>query len=176
MKIKACFIGWSMLVMVSSASAQTIVVETQSPDFFYNVVLDSLFLMNSELQEMLAPDFELLVKKASFTPQPNSWIPRPHPKGMISNVYNKISTNNLGESFTSMVSKVVELACTPPQYDPLSSSSSKCVSKTLKYPIIEPIQIKYNYNKGKTFDQFVSHLSNSTDADRYQNIVVASLI
>ena len=173
MKTKACFIGWSMLVMVSSASAQTIAVETQSPHFFYNVVLDSFFLMDRGLQEVLAPDFERLVEKASFTPQPNSWIPKPHPKGVISNIYNRISANNLGESFTTMVSKVVELACTSPQYDPLSSLSSKCVSKILKYPIIEPIQIKYNYNKGKTFDQFVSNLSNSTDADRYQNIVVA---
>lgn len=171
MALKTWIVVFLLLVLVNGASAKTIKIETQSPYFFDNVVLDSLLLMDRELQRVLANDISHLVKSASFTPQPSRWLPRPPPKGRLLNIYNSINAKNLSESFTSMVAPVIEMACTSRHYDPLNDSSSKCVSQILKYPIIDLIQINYTYVQGKSFDQLVSNLQNSTNADRYQNIV-----
>ncbi|MGD9686432.1 MAG: hypothetical protein AB7U43_05600 [Desulfobacter sp.] len=174
MKIKVCFIVLLVFVLNKPVFSQTISIETQSSNFFLNVVLDSLLLMDGDIQNILAPDFSALVKKASFVPRPNSWIPGPHPKGVLSNIYRQININNLADSFTSMVSQVVEMSCRPQQYDPLSTYSSKCVAKTLKYPIINEISIDYNYVAGNGLNEILSKLQNSsTDTDRYQNIVIA---
>lgn len=44
---------------------------------------------------MLAPDIDDLIKKTIFTPQTNTWMPKPHPKGALLNIYNNINANNL---------------------------------------------------------------------------------
>ncbi|NJD38075.1 MAG: hypothetical protein FIA89_07090 [Geobacter sp.] len=149
MTLRAFMVSGLIFAWVSVVSSEAINVTSPGPGFFENVVLDSLLLMDGELQQTLAADIAYLVKTAHFTPQANSWIPKPHPKGRLLNIYNSLNTGNLKDSFTSMVAPVVEMACMSQQYDPMNDSSSKCVSRILKYPIIETIQINYSYIQGQ---------------------------
>jgi hypothetical protein len=152
-------------------AAESITVETRDANFFRNFVTDTVLLLDNDLKTLLADDIENIVRQAKFGIQPNSWKPKPSPKNKLSSVYSRINKNNLKEAFADLVQPVVEIACTSQKYDPLREASTKCIKDMLVYPIIEQIQIDYTYNSKKTFDQFVSDLTELNSNTIYPQMI-----
>jgi hypothetical protein len=128
-------------------------------------------LLDPNLRKIIADDFNNVVNNSKFQVQVNSWKPRQNPKIKLALIYNNTNSNNIRESFASLVQPVVEIACTPQNHDPLNEHQSKCIKELFKYPIIETIKIGYTYRPNTTIDQNIAYLSGLTDKYRYQQIV-----
>ncbi len=152
-------------------ATENITSETKTWNLFDNIVSDTLLLLDPDLKKIIADDFNHVVNNSKFQVQVNSWKPRPNPKIKLASIYNNTNSNNIRESFSSLVQPVVEIACTPQKYDPLNEYQSKCIKELFNYPIIETIKIGYTYRPNTTIDQNIANLSGITDKYRYHQIV-----
>lgn len=154
-----------------TSAAERITIETKSSDFFENLVSDTLLLLDSDLKKAIDDDFVHVLTNSRFTLQVNSWKPRPNPKTKLANIYKNINSNNIKENFASLVQPVVEIACSPQQYDPMNEYQLRCIKELFTYPINQPIEFKYTYKPNKTIDQFIADLTGLNISNRYQQIV-----
>lgn len=164
-----------ILVIVFSCeitfAAENITMETKTGNFFENLVSDTLLLLDPDLKKIIVDDFDHVVANSKFELPVNSWKPRPNPKIRLAVIYDRFNSNNVKESLASFVQPVVEIACSPQKHDPLSEYQSKCIKEMFGYPIIQPIEIKYTYESGKTKEQYITDLTGLNNSNRYQQIV-----
>jgi len=153
------------------AAAENITIDTKTDNLFENLISDTLLLLDPELKKTIADDFDNVVKNSNFKLVVNSWMPRPNPKTKLVSIYDRFNANNVKESLSSLVQPVVEIACTSQKYDPMNEYQSKCIKELFKYPIIQPIEIQYIYESGKTKEQLVANLTGLNESNRYQKIV-----
>lgn len=163
-----------LLIVISceiTFATENITSETKTGNLFENIVSDTLLLLDPDLKKIIADDFNHVVNNSKFQVQVNSWKPRPNPKIRLASIYNNTNSNNIRESFASLVQPVVEIACTPQKYDPLNEYQSKCIKELFNYPIIETIKISYTFRPNTTIDQNIANLSGLNDKYRYHQIV-----
>lgn len=146
-------------------------IETQTSDFFSNIISDSTLLLDSDLKRIINNDLDRIVTNSKFAYKGYAWPPRTDPKVLLRNIYSDIDKKNLGESLARIIEPVVEIACTPKQYDPLNSISPKCIKNTLAYPVITQIEIIYLFESKKSIDQYIYELNGLNDNNRYQQMV-----
>jgi len=156
---------------ISFSAENRIEVETTTSNLFQNIISDTILLLDPDLKKIVSVDLDSVIKKSEFNYQGYSWPPRTNPKYVLSNIYEKINKHNVSDSLARMVEPVVEIACTPKKYDPLNELSPKCIKNLLKYPIINPIEINYAYDRQKDINQYIVELSNLNDNNRYPQMV-----
>lgn len=157
-----------------SFAAENISIKTNSTNFFENIISDTLLLLDPDLKKIIADDLDSVVAHSKFQLPVNSWKPRPNPKNSLLTIYDRITSNNLPDSLASLIQPIVELACIPQKYDPTNDISSQCIKEMFKYPILEPIVLKYSYISGKTKEQYITSLTGLNSNNRYQQMVLTT--
>ena len=169
-----CFVLAMLVILFScknSLSVEHITIDTKSGDFFENIVSDVLLLLEHDLKKIIADDYSYVVNNSRFQLQANSWKPKPNPKTKLTSIFKQINKNNFKESFASAIQPVVEIACIPKSYDALNEYQSKCIKELFKYPIIQTINIGYDFKHGTSIDREITDLASVNDKFRYHQIV-----
>lgn len=159
----------------TSSAAPMFSIDTKSSDLFENVVSDTILLLDPGLKKIIESDFSRIVDTSKFTLQSQSWMPRQNPRIKLDNIYNDINSGNIKESFSSLVQPIIELACTPPQGDPLNEKFSYCVRTLIAYRIVNPMEIAYSYSSPMTVDELAAFLaiqdSDKIYSKKYRRII-----
>lgn len=159
----------------TSSASQMFSIDTKSSNLFENIVSDTILLLDPDLKKNIENDFSRIVEKSKFTLQPHSWMPRQNPKIKLNNIYNDINPGNMKESFSSLVQPIIELACTPPQGDPLNEKFSYCINNLIAYRIVNPMEIVYSYSSPMTVDELAAFLTIQDNdkiySKRYRRII-----
>lgn len=152
-------------------ATENITIETKTDNFFENFISDTILLLDTDLKKIIVDDLAHVVANSKFELVVNNWKPRSSPKIKLVNIYDRFNSDNIKESLAALAQPVVEIACSSQKYDPLNEYQSRCIKDMFKYPIIQPIEIKYIYKSGKTKEQHIANLTGLNDSNRYQQMV-----
>lgn len=174
MKILVTVTFLLLLNYQTSYSTENIKINTKTADFFENFVSDTTLLLDQDLKNIISSDYKNVVNNSKFNIRANSWRPQPDPRIKLRAIYNNINNKNFEQSFSDLVEPLIEIACTPKQYDPMNKEKQICIENMLKYSIIDDIQISYNHDPGKTIEQYILDITNNNNNNRYQKIIITT--
>lgn len=159
------------ITTINTSFANNIVYETFTPDFFENVILDSMLMMDERAVMSISYKYADITKNSRFIQQNNTWIPGPSPKSVISRVINENRKDEIDFVVSSIVKPIVELSCSK-NSDLLGSFRKKCIDDLLRYRIIDKIVINCDKFNKYNIDGIFDALTNSNN-QKYEHVVCA---